>query len=731
MSAVAARARLLAGQPWYLAALAVVFMTLAVVAARPAAAESGSLNASSSPSRSGATALSGSALSGAAHVFLTTGEDVQRVVFSLDGAEVRLENFAPWDFQGTDSGNATPWATTATGDGSHTISAQVFLVGGGDFTVSASFTVQNAAPPASTASGTLLVSQSANRGGASALDGSTLTGEVYPFAQISGQVARVDFSLDGASHRQENLAPFDFNGSSSGDNAASANAWATTSIADGVHSISALVTLTDNSEFAITVSFTVSNGGSDGEATSTPTATPEAPTGALLVSGSSNRSDASALGAAALNDDVFVFFTSSSQLSEVRFKLDGTFVRTEKLTPFDFAGTQQGGTASKWDTVGVADGAHVIEATAVTTDGVSFSVSSSFVVDNDPLEDGDSEVGSTSEDSTTDRSVALFVSQSPSRNGALTLGGDALTGEVYIFAVPNEAPDRVRFYVDPDQQPLPLRTESLSPYDLGGTAAGGDARSFDINGLDEGEHTLLVVAEYADGESASLQVRFTVEYPEVLPELEYELLVSSSASRSGAMSLDEADLDELAYIFVSSAEYIDEAVFYLDDPARSTADRIDGSAPFDLIGGGTDAAQPLDVAELTAGAHSLTVVLTRTDGTTVEAHATFSVGGATLPNGAILIETSDNAAQTAGQHAAGTTFVFEAGVHRGVSISPQSGDVFLGSPGAILSGATVLSSWNAGSGYWYVNGQTSELTGSGGCGYNEDGSRYDACKYPE
>lgn len=739
MSRVTARARLFAGQPWSIAGLAVVFMTLALLAARPAGAEDGALFVSSSPDRGGATALEGATLSGPAYIFLSTGEDVQRVVFSLDGGDVQVENYAPYDFAGGDQTTADAWSTGGASDGSHSIGARVSLVGGGEFIVNASFTVDNApAPeptttPGSSSDGTLLVSQSADRSGASALDGATLEGAVYVFFQTGASAERVEFTLDGQPHRTENFAPYDFASESNG----AANPWLTSSVDAGSHTIAATAVLTGGGKFTVSATFNVPGDGDDPDPDPTATATPPpiAATGELLISGAPDRSSASALGSADVSGDAFVFLVPNTQLAEVRFHLDGTFVRTEKVTPFDFGGTG-GGVAGRWDTTGVADGTHVIEAVAKTAAGESFSVSASFTVDNDPTQEGDSEISTTSEDPPVDppvdRSIELYVSGSANRTGAATLGADPITGTVYIFAVPSETPDRVRFYINPTEQPLPARTEQVTPYDLGGTQSNGSAGSFDTESLDDGVHTLLVIAEYGDGANASVEVQFTIEQPEVSPEVDYQLLVSDSANRSGATALDGAELDDAAYIFVSPADHVEAATFYLDDPARASADRVDAAAPFDLVGGGASVALPFEIDDLSSGDHALTVVLTRSDGTTTEAHATFSIGGTTLPNGAILIKTSDNASQVAAQHGPGTTFYFEAGLHRGVSVTPESGDVFLGAPGAVLSGAKILTGWSPTSGFWSVGGQTSQLTGGqGGCMQFESGGWYDACQYPE
>jgi hypothetical protein len=103
----------------------------------------------------------------------------------------------------------------------------------------------------------------------------------------------------------------------------------------------------------------------------------------------------------------------------------------------------------------------------------------------------------------------------------------------------------------------------------------------------------------------------------------------------------------------------------------------------------------------------------------------------TVPANAVSIVPGDNAAAVVSQHPAGTTFVFEPGLHRGVSIRPRSGDSYLGRPGAILSGAHVLDGFAPRDGFWAVGGQTSQLEAHGGCAQLADGSWDSACKHPE
>ena len=74
----------------------------------------------------------------------------------------------------------------------------------------------------------------------------------------------------------------------------------------------------------------------------------------------------------------------------------------------------------------------------------------------------------------------------------------------------------------------------------------------------------------------------------------------------------------------------------------------------------------------------------------------------------------------------GTTFVLTAGVHRGHAIEPLEGQVFLGRPGAILSGAVVVTSFTERDGIWFAEGQEAEERFHGQC--ESDRPR---CGYPE
>jgi parallel beta-helix repeat protein len=60
------------------------------------------------------------------------------------------------------------------------------------------------------------------------------------------------------------------------------------------------------------------------------------------------------------------------------------------------------------------------------------------------------------------------------------------------------------------------------------------------------------------------------------------------------------------------------------------------------------------------------------------------------------------------QYPGGTTFQIKAGIHRLQSIVPKNGNSFVGEPGAILSGARLLTAFTKSGGYWIATGQTQQ-----------------------
>lgn len=138
-------------------ALAVVLALVggAVAGPTPAAAHEGdvaALQVSTSANRSPSSSLSGATVSKSIFAFLV-GADIRQVEFWLDntamnGAARQVEKEGPFDFAGGSATSGSPFDTTKSADGSHTISVRVTYSDGDTATGATTFTVDNVADPA-------------------------------------------------------------------------------------------------------------------------------------------------------------------------------------------------------------------------------------------------------------------------------------------------------------------------------------------------------------------------------------------------------------------------------------------------------------------------------------------------------------------------------------------------------------------------------------------------------
>jgi purple acid phosphatase-like protein/calcineurin-like phosphoesterase family protein len=222
---------------------------------------------SASANRTSAAPLQGRSVGGAIYVFVSPATGVTQVRFYLDdsqrtGTPIKIEGVAPWDFAGTAAnGSANPFSTTALADGQHTITVAVDKSGGGTDIVTATFAVSNGAPPPSTFS--LQTSSSPDRASPSALDGKTVGGSIYVFVSPATGATQVRFYLDdpqrtGSPIKTEGAAPWDFAGTATNG---TANPYATTTLANGPHAITAGVDKSGGGTDVLTATFTVANGG--------------------------------------------------------------------------------------------------------------------------------------------------------------------------------------------------------------------------------------------------------------------------------------------------------------------------------------------------------------------------------------------------------------------------------------------------------------------------------------
>jgi hypothetical protein len=230
---------------------------------------------------------------------------------------------------------------------------------------------------------TLLLSASPSRSAPTALSGANLSGSAYIFTSDSSNtanppgIAAVSYWLDdtamsGAATHVEHFTPFDFVGTADDG---TAEAWVTSSLALGTHTITQLVTPTSGAPESYTATFTLG-------VTSTYT---------LLVSTSSSRSSPSSLAGSSLSGSAYIFTSNSTRtpdptgITQVRYWLDdtamsGTPTHVENVVPYDFVGTADDGSAEAWNAGSLASGTHTITQSVTPTSGAAQSYTATFTV---------------------------------------------------------------------------------------------------------------------------------------------------------------------------------------------------------------------------------------------------------------------------------------------------------------------------------------------------------------
>ena len=93
----------------------------------------------------------------------------------------------------------------------------------------------------------------------------------------------------------------------------------------------------------------------------------------------------------------------------------------------------------------------------------------------------------------------------------------------------------------------------------------------------------------------------------------------------------------------------------------------------------------------------------------------------------VTVGVSDNLQTLVNAHPGATTFSLAPGIHRLQSVVPQSYDTFVGQPGAVLSGAALLTNFTPVDYYWTSHVQVTQAASyPGQCGPTQP-----ACIYPE
>jgi hypothetical protein len=179
----------------------------------------------------------------------------------------------------------------------------------------------------------LRVSTSPNRSNPTALVGATLTGKVAIFLPLSTtNVRSVDFSVDGQPYPQDAAAPFDLRGTLP---SGAARLLSTRLLADGPHTVTAKITLTNGTVKLRTVPFLTSN--------------PRPATRELMVSTSPSRANAQLLDGSGVSGPVAVFVPGETGLVSVEYYLDDPAMQpanqVSRVSPYNYAGTNPNATA--------------------------------------------------------------------------------------------------------------------------------------------------------------------------------------------------------------------------------------------------------------------------------------------------------------------------------------------------------------------------------------------------
>ncbi len=352
--------------------------------------------------------------------------------------------------------------------GSYTATVTVSANGYASATASVTLTVT--AAPVATYS--MVYSLTNTRTNPVALDGATVSGNIYPFSTPdTAGIARVKFWLDntamsGNPYRSEPGKPYDFAGGS----AATANAWDTSSVANGTHTITARVELSAGGFEAVTATFTVQNG------PATDTTAPAVPGG---VSATANANAIAVDWANNSEPDLAGYHVYRST------NAGGTFTKITSTLLTDSAFS---------DTTATAGQALSYRVTAVDTSG-NESAASATVTATRP--------GAST--------YAIVYSLSNTRTNPVTLDGATVSGGIFAFTTPDTGGIvRVKFWLDNTAMTgNPFRSEPNGPYDFGGGSA-SKAVAWDTASVANGTHTITARIELPGGAVEVITVTFTV-----------------------------------------------------------------------------------------------------------------------------------------------------------------------------------------------------------------------------
>jgi len=265
-------------------------------------------------------------------------------------------------------------------------------------------------------------------------DGSTVTGTVHVVAPVEGSPERVEFWVDGTLRHVERSAPYEFD-------------WDASREQPGTHTLLIRAVSGDRSTSA-TQTLTVPA-----------PAPPPAPTVTLPLADGQT-----------LAGTVHVVAEATGKPARVEFSVDGRLRHVERSAPYEF----------DWDTTREADGAHTLQAKAVSDAG-SGTASATVTVANRPVEPEPVPQPPTPESPPPPEpsAVPAFAVQSSLADGA------TVTGTVRIEATVTGEARRVEVWVDGRRRAI----DYGAPW----------AFDWDTTRFADGRHTVVLRARARDG----------------------------------------------------------------------------------------------------------------------------------------------------------------------------------------------------------------------------------------
>ncbi len=209
----------------------------------------------------------------------------------------------------------------------------------------------------------------------------------------------------------------------------------------------------------------------------------------------------------------------------------------------------------------------------------------------------------------------IYMSTSSNLSGAVLLDESSVDGDMYVFTGPDTGVSKVTFSIDG----VVSHTETKAPYELVGGAA------YDTSQLSSGEHQMSAMMYLNDGSTKLISADFTIPSAyddsgssanDSTEKISYDVLVTTSPSLLGAVSLDGAIVSGDIYVLTGPDTGVSKVTFSVDGVGSHTETK----APYELVGG-----SPYDASQLSPGQHELTAKMYLSDGSTESITADFTV----------------------------------------------------------------------------------------------------------